>query len=278
MKLAPEFEDWLVNAMEHGANDEFWKQNNIIDYPQQHQDIPVYLVGGWYDSWASNTTATYRALSQRLSSDVYLIMGPWIHGQQGSFEHGQVSFGEEAAIDDPLAWRLAWYDRWLKGNTSVIGQVEPFRTKVRVFVMGTGDGHKTEQGLLFHGGYWRDEHQWPLARTQSTNWYLHANGHLSTELPSEDGGSTSFEFDPRDPVPSIGGNISSGNDILVQGAWDQRGNEQIWNWPQPIPLSAATTWSCFRASRLRRISRSLGNWQSTCGCRPRRATRTSRPN
>jgi putative CocE/NonD family hydrolase len=62
LKLAPEYEEWLVEAMRHGANDAFWRQNNIVDFADTYQDIPVYLVGGWYDSWASNTTATYRAL------------------------------------------------------------------------------------------------------------------------------------------------------------------------------------------------------------------------
>lgn len=250
LKLAPEFEDWLVNAMQHGANDDFWKQNNIIDHGESYQDIPVYLVGGWYDSWASNTTASYRVLSQRLKSDVYLIMGPWIHGQQGAFEHGQVSFGRAAAIADPLAWRLKWYDRWLKDDTSVLGQEAPFRTKVRIFVMGTGDGHKTENGLLFHGGSWRDEQEWPLGRTQLTNWYFQAHGRLSPEAPADAGGATSFQFDPRDPVPTIGGNISSGNDILVQGAWDQRGGKHIWNWQQPIPLSARNDVVVFQSEPL----------------------------
>jgi hypothetical protein len=36
-----------------------------------------------------------------------MIMGSWIHGAQGSGEHGQVSFGDEAAIKEPLAWRLS---------------------------------------------------------------------------------------------------------------------------------------------------------------------------
>jgi len=39
-------------------------------------------------------------------------------------------------------------------------------------------------------------------------------------------------------VPTIGGNISSGNEIMLQGAWDQRGGEHIWNGQAPIPLSA----------------------------------------
>ena len=33
-------------------------------------------------------------------------MGPWIHGAQGGSKHGQVSFGADAAIPDPRAWRL----------------------------------------------------------------------------------------------------------------------------------------------------------------------------
>jgi uncharacterized protein len=252
LRLAPEFEQWLVAAMEHGANDAFWQQNNIIDAPERYQDIPVYLVGGWYDSWASNTTATFRALSPRLKSPVYMIMGPWIHGAQGSAEHGQVSFGDEAAIKDPLAWRLEWYDRWLKDADNSVGKAEPFKTPVRIFVMGSGDGRKTEQGRLFHGGSWRDEHEWPLARTRYTPWYLHPDGGLSGELPSAGGGTTCYRFDPRDPVPTIGGNISSGNDILLQGAWDQRGGPHVWNWPQPIPLSARNDVLVFQSEPLER--------------------------
>lgn len=260
LQLAPEYEAWLVEAMRQGANGPFWSQNNIIDFPEKYQDLPVYLVGGWYDSWASNTTASYRALSQRLKSPVYLIMGPWIHGAQGAFEHGQVSFGREAAIPDPLAWRLEWYDRWLRDADNSVGKSAPFATPVRIFVMGTGDGHKTENGKLFHGGSWRDEQQWPLARTRYVAWHLHPGGRLAEAAPPGDGGTgtggpgdgggTQFEFDPRNPVPTIGGNISSGTDIMLQGAWDQRGGPHVWNWLQPIPLSARNDVLVFRSEPL----------------------------
>ncbi len=255
LKLAPEFEQWLIDAMRHGANDEFWRQNNIVDYPEQYQDIPVYLVGGWYDSWAGNTSATYMALNKTIRGPVHLIMGPWIHGAQGGSSHGQVSFGEAAAIEDPLAWRLEWYDRWLKGKDNSIGKRAPFATAVRIFVMGSGDGRKTEKGLLNHGGFWRDEHQWPLARTRHTRFHLHPGGRLSTAQPDPAPGgaeaSTSFLFDPEDPVPTIGGNISSGNDILLQGAWDQRGGPHVWNWTRPVPLSARNDVLVFSSEPLR---------------------------
>jgi uncharacterized protein len=250
LRHAPEYEDWLVSAMENGRNDEFWKQNNIIDYADSYQDIPVYLVGGWYDSWASNTTASFMALSVKIKGPVYLIMGPWIHGQQGRAAHGQVSFGEDAAIADPLAWRLEWYDRWLKGIDNSVGKEAPFATPVRIFVMGTGDGKKTDKGLLNHGGYWRDEHEWPLARTQYSSYYLQPGGELGTNQPSAEGGTTRYQFDPRNPVPTIGGNISSGNDILLQGAWDQRGGDHVWNWQVPMPLSARNDVVVFQTAPL----------------------------
>lgn len=238
LKLSPEYENWLINAMEHGANDEFWEQNNIVDFPQKYKDIPVYLVCGWYDSWAGNTTANYVALSQTLKSPVYLIMGPWIHGLQSSSVHGQVNFGKEAAIPDQWAWRKEWYDHFLKGIDNSVGKSAPFATPVRLFVMGTGDGGKDEKGRLQHGGYWRDEHEWPLARTQHTRFYLQPEGKLSTALPEQADAVTQFQFDPGDPVPTIGGNISTHNDILLQGAWDQKGGPHVWNFQAPIPLSA----------------------------------------
>lgn len=239
LKLSPEYEDWLINALEHGANDEFWEQNNIIDFPQEYQDIPVYLVSGWYDSWAGNNTANYQALSKTIRGPVYLIMGPWIHGAQSNYAHGQVSFGTDAAIPDQWAWRKEWYDHWLKGIENSVGRAAPFATPVRIFVMGTGDGTKDDRGRLNHGGYWRDEHEWPLARTEYTNFYLQADGGLATTAPAAtEQGSTQFQYDPANPVPTIGGNISSHNDILLQGAWNQKGGPHVWNFQEPIPLSA----------------------------------------
>jgi putative CocE/NonD family hydrolase len=238
LRLAPEYEDWLVQAMSHGANDDFWAQNDIIDHPERYRDIPVWLTGGWYDSWAGSTVANFMALSRRLKSPVYLVMGPWIHGRQGEYAHGQVSFGPDAAMPEPrLAW-LEWFDHFLKGMDNGVGKAPPFSSRVRIFVMGTGDHTQDAQGRMNHGGYWRDEREWPLARTHYTTYYLQPGGGLAPRPPVAEHAATSFAFDPRDPVPTIGGNISSGDGILLQGAWDQRGSDSVWNWRRPVPLSA----------------------------------------
>ncbi|MEX2581015.1 MAG: CocE/NonD family hydrolase [Verrucomicrobiales bacterium] len=244
LRLAPEYEEWLVGAMENGANNDYWRQNNLIDHPGDYQDIPVYLVGGWYDSWAGNTTANYRVLSRAIQKPVYMIMGPWIHNGPHGHQHGQVSFGKEAAIPDHRAWRLEWYDHWLKGIDNKVGKEAPFATPVRIFVMGTGDGSKTEKGLLQHGGYWRDENDWPLERAEIVPYYLHEDGTLSASAPEAADASTTYLYDPADPVPSIGGQTSSGNDLMLSGAYDQRGGEHMETLVhhdlgrEPVPLSA----------------------------------------
>ncbi len=259
LKLTPEYESWLIEAMQHGKNDEFWDVNNIVDHGDRYADIPVYLVGGWYDSWAGNTTVNYTKLSERLKSDVYLIMGPWIHGGQGSGKHGQVNFGAEAAIADPLEWRRRWFDRYLKGVKDDVGSKDPFKSRVRIFVMGTGDGSKDAKGLLNHGGYWRDEAQWPPARAAATKFYFADDGKLTTAAPAAAttsaksiAAATQFTFDPTNPVPTIGGNISSGNDIMLQGAWDQRGGPHVWNLTAPLPLSARNDVLVFQTAPLPR--------------------------
>ena len=250
LKLAPEYEDWLIQAMRHGKDDAFWTQNNILADPSRYKDMPVYLVGGWYDSWAGNTSANFQALSKTLKSDVYLIMGPWIHGAQGKSAHGQVDFGKAAAISDELSWRKEWFDHWMKGIDNSVGKAAPFAKKVRIFVMGTGDGSKTQHGLLNHGGQWRDENEWPLARVKPTPFYLHAEGLLSDAKPKDEHVSVTYEFDPKNPVPTLGGNISSGDGIMQQGAWDQRGSDKFWNWSKPIPLSVRSDVLVFQIAPL----------------------------
>ena len=235
LRLAPEYEDWLVFAMSHGENDSYWKQPGfgVVDQVARYADVPVYLIGGWYDSWALQTTMNYMALTRAKHGPVKIILGPWIHGEHMHHSHGETDFGPQAAIDS-AAFHQRWYDHWLKGADNGVEREAP----VKIFVMGGGSERKTPEGLHLHGGVWRDEQEWPLARTRWTPYYLRADGALSTEKPPESESSSSYDFDPRNPVPTIGGNISSGVGILLQGAWDQRCSEAVWNCANRLPLSA----------------------------------------
>ena len=73
---------------------------------------------------------------------------------------------------------LRWYEHWLKGIDNGVDREPP----VRIYVMGGGDAHKTPEGRLFVGGRWRDEREWPLARTNYTPFFLHTGGELSPQV------------------------------------------------------------------------------------------------
>ena len=47
--------------------------------------------------------------------------------------------------------------------------------------MGGGSGRKTELGKLDHGGRWRDEQEWPLARARADDVPPHGDGSLTRE-------------------------------------------------------------------------------------------------
>jgi uncharacterized protein len=238
LKLAPDYEAWLVEAMSHGDYDGFWKNSgaDVVAHLAQYKDVPVYLVGGWYDSWGSQTAnLNYVSLSKSKKGPIHLIMGPWIHGSQTLSHAGEAEFGPDAALDF-RALHLRWFDHWLKGVDNGVDRDPP----VRIFVMGGGDAHKTPDGRIFVGGHWRNEQEWPLARTVPTPYYLHADGTLSTQKParSESTGPTHYLFDPKHPVPTLGGNISSNGVLMFQGAADQRCRRAFWMCEDERPLSA----------------------------------------
>src|SRR5207302_819897 len=101
---------------------------------------------------------------------------------------------------------------------------------------GGGDAHKTAEGRLMVGGHWRDEQEWPLARTAPTPYYLHANGTLAPNKPAAHAPMT-FTFDPHSPVPTLGGNVSSVGALMMMGATEQRCHSDFWLCTDSKPLS-----------------------------------------
>jgi putative CocE/NonD family hydrolase len=248
LRLLPNYERWVLDLFTHGEYDEYWQQRGyaISQYYEEHADVPTLYLGGWYDSYARATCENFMALSKMKMSQQVLLMGPWTHGGWGVSYAGDIDFGNHAFINyNDL--RLAWFDHFLKGlHTEVVGW-----TPVKIFVMGTGDGNANYQGRLHHGGYWRDEQDFPLPDTAFTPYYLHANGCLSPATPGADAETpTRFSFDPRDPVPTIGGGISAADPIMKPGAFDQRGNASVFGCKDTLPLNARSDVLTFQTEPL----------------------------
>lgn len=235
LRVVPEYEAWLVEALSSGPEGEFWrvKGMSVVDHLDDYKDIPVLHLTGWYDSWTRSVVMNYEALSQSKKSPQRLIIGPWIHNAQRSHVAGEVEFTKDAGID-LQALRLRWYDRWLRDQANGVDDDPP----VWIYVMGTGDDRRSSAGRLQHGGFWRSENEWPPARAVSTSLYLGKEGTLTPEPPSGDSAeSVTYTFDPSNPVPTVGGNVSSSQGLILAGGFDQRTREDSHPAGVQLPLS-----------------------------------------
>jgi putative CocE/NonD family hydrolase len=187
------------DIIRHSRFDEFWTSYSMKG-KYTEVETPAYFITGWYDNlvhegfkcfagWKNHSrTEECRRLSR-------MLIGPWDHqGIDTADPIGDISFGPQAGVDIP-AEHLRWYDQRLRGIDTGIDAEPP----IRLFVMGENA--------------WRFEHEWPLARTHYTPFYLHSGGHANAAIgdgalklePSTDAPPDSYIYDPNDPVPTVGG-------------------------------------------------------------------------
>ena len=226
--LVPSYEKVFFDILTHSEYDEYWKTpwHSAELYYDNYADVPILIETGWYDHFTLNDCRLYIGLSKRKKGPMKLIVGYWLHGGTSLTNAGEVDFGPKSPLDVSIApsynhLRLRWFDRWLKGIQNGAENDPP----VRIFVMGGGSGLRRYQ-FMQHGGRWRAEKDWPLPDTEYINYYFHENGDLTPESPLEEKSYTPYTYDPRNPVPTIGGP----RDTLVsirgvyrnfEGAYDQ---------------------------------------------------------
>jgi putative CocE/NonD family hydrolase len=156
-------------------------------------DIPVLLVGGWFDVFLGSTLEVYRRLLRR-AEDVggpvpHLLVGPWSHDNMSGRIAG-ADFGPGASVDDlgggdDLTERhIRWFDAALRGGTA---DTPP----VRVFLMGADR--------------WIGAEEFPPPGTRTLELHLGAGGSLTTE--PQPGGELRLTSDPASPVPTCGGAV-----------------------------------------------------------------------
>lgn len=236
LALVPEYESFLFDQWRRGVFDDYWRQAGL--YAEGHHpkfcDAAMVHMSSWYDPYARTAAANYMGLSARKRGPVRLILGPWTHGNRSLTYAGDVDFGAQATLDghlaeDFLALRLRWFERWLKDDAGAAAALAP----VTIFVMGGGSGKRNAAGRLEHGGVWRREQDWPLPGARDRAYYLHADGALSPQAPHQDSAALSYRYDPRHPMPTVGGAVTSGEPLMVGGAFDQREGPQVFGVQPP---------------------------------------------
>ena len=214
-ETAPYFGDYLDNEREGP----FWWRVNL----NRHLvgiTVPMLHVSSWYDIFLEGALNAFTGISEKGGSQLArenqkLLVGPWAHllpyNKPTSGDTGDIDFGDAGRIElhDYL---LRWFDHWLKDQDTGIMDESP----VRLFLMGENR--------------WRDEDEWPLARTEYTRFYFHSDGRANTRhgsgslslAPPGDEPPDSFVYDPADPVPTRRGNTL----IIPYGVTDQRDVEE----------------------------------------------------
>ncbi|MCH7606814.1 MAG: CocE/NonD family hydrolase [Chloroflexi bacterium] len=242
LKWTPDYEDYLMEIWSREVFDDYWRQVGLCAeaHYESFSGVPQIHMGSWYDPYARSTTDNFTALRREKTGPVGLIMGPWTHGARSVTHSGDADMGPQSILDNNLGrdynhLRLRFFDRWMKDLDNGWEDEPP----VKIFVMGGGSGRRNSHRRLEHGGRWRTEREWPLARARNTAFYLHLGGGLSSEMPQPLHPPSRFLFDPERPVPTIGGNISSGQPIMEPGGFDQReASEFHGSRPPYLPLAA----------------------------------------
>jgi putative CocE/NonD family hydrolase len=245
---------WWPDILAHPARDEFWQHLSVAD---RFEDItvPALNIGGWFDIFVSSTARTFTAMKNRGGSAAArdgqrLIIGPWDHlNATGTYPDRRFGLMADVQYADLTGAHLRFFDRWLRGKADALADSAP----VRIFVMGIDQ--------------WRDEQDWPLPDTSYCDYYLHSSGRANTadgdgELRQEPPGhehADVYLYDPRWPVPTLGGRVMMPSTANAAGPVDQRPAESradvlCYSTPileQPVEVTGHVSLTLFVSSSAR---------------------------
>nr|WP_256515627.1 CocE/NonD family hydrolase [Alsobacter ponti] len=242
VRWAPDYEAYLLEQWRAGTFGEEWEKPGL--WLEGHYDavpdIPVLLMSSWYDVYVKTTFDNFAGLSRNGRRPVQVIMGAGLHGDRQKDHAGDASFGPAAPFDGNVAeswlgFRRRWFDRWLRGVENGVENDPP----ARLFLMGGGPGDRGGDGRIRLGGRWIEAASWPLPGARVEPWHIHADGSLAPAEPAADAEPFVYDFDPDDPVPTIGGALTSGQPIFEGGVFDQRESPRFFGCTRHgLPLSA----------------------------------------
>ncbi|HXS97783.1 MAG TPA: CocE/NonD family hydrolase [Candidatus Limnocylindrales bacterium] len=190
--------DLYREALAHPAYDSYWRGISTREHLASVH-APVFAVSGWYDNFVESDLDAFAALRKN-GGLARILIGPWPHNM--SIKFPGVDFGPEA--DAPVrSLAIEWFDQWLMGKDTPLLSQPP----VKVFLMGANR--------------WREAREWPPRDAHPRSFYLDANGTLASK-PSAAQARDRYTYDPRNPVPTIGGAVCCNPKVFPWGPMDQR--------------------------------------------------------
>lgn len=197
--------------MRHQWRDDYWKHGSVCE-EYGAIECPVYAIGGWADGYSNAVPR----LMANLTGPKKGLVGPWAH----VFPHDGVPGPAIGFLQEAVRW----WDQWLKGRETGIMDEPAFRIWMQESVA-------PQPQYEIWPGRWIAEEAWPSERIQPLRLYLNpghlwfdeatpgelsfsspqttglrggewcgfgAEGEMSRDQRTDDGGSLVFDSDPLD--------------------------------------------------------------------------------
>ncbi len=182
------YHQWLA----HPQPDAYW--NLSPKYYLQDVDLPMFHIGGWFDTYLRGTLHLYKDMTARSEYRQQLLVGPWAH-LPWSRKVGEIDFGVNA-MSPVDKMQISWFDEFLKGvNTDL-----PEQPPVWLFEMGSNMWHS------FPSIPTSNQKSYFLSSTGLAS-IREDEGTLTTIVP-ETRTDDVLVHDPWRPVPSLGGHAA----------------------------------------------------------------------
>ncbi len=207
--------------IERQPNDRAWYKGGLW-HDNMKIDIPGFWFMSWYDVSIGPNLAAFnhvrKTASPAVANQQYAVIAPTLHcGFRRATENtivGERSVGDARLNYDELTY--GWFDHFLKGENNGVLEKMP---RVRYYTMGLNK--------------WQTSDVWPPRGAQPLTLFLSSGGKANTaagdgalvEVAPATDNADRFEYDPLNPVPSIGGNVCCTGNAITAGAFDQRQNE-----------------------------------------------------
>lgn len=207
---APEVRDFVCTQPCYNA---FWTRFDT-GLVADRVKAPGLHYGGWYDIFVQGTLDAFVSRQENGAEGARgqqkLLIGPWSHFWPTTMKLGDYEVPVQGRTPPVDLTSKKWFDYYLKGEKNGLDQIPA----VTYYVMGTFDGSPSS------GNVWRHADRWPVPAIE-TAYFFTADRRLMVEMPKAEA-TFAFQFDPRNPVPTVGGN----NLFLESGPKDQKPVEQ----------------------------------------------------
>jgi len=191
---------------QHPSYDAVWEGLDVTTR-QDLRDYPVVNCAGWYDTFQQGTIDNFTTIRE--------------HGGPIAREHAKlvINLSAHGLNTGAIAWPWA-----VQGNA-------PGYTAERFFehyIEGVDNGFDELPRVVYYmigdltrpngpGNEWRYADDWPVAAYDMAL-YGHNDGSLRLEAPGAGADPMTYDYDPTDPVPTLGG----ANLMIASGNHDQR--------------------------------------------------------